>query len=151
VDPEVSRLKFSQEIAKLQTDCQAFVRSAGWEIVGVEYPVLAVIFTHPKTARRVGFRFTCDGWDQDAPSLTLFHPSTGIDLTWDEWPKGGWDAHHPHPVTGRPALCLPGIREYHTHTSHLNDPFVNYRSRGESYTLRHMVHRVQQRFGDTNG
>ena len=151
MDPDVSRLKFAQEIGKITGASAAFVKLARWEIVSTEFPILAVVFTHPRSQRRVGFRFACDGWDQEPPSLALFDPPTGAELSWNQWPKGGWLAHHPHPVTGRPALCLPGIREYHTHTSHLNDPFINYRSRGESYTLLHIVYRVQQRFGDTNG
>ena len=151
MDAAVSRVKFDREIAKLRGDALGFVTAAGWRIVKAEFPILAVVFTHPRTHRCIGFRFLCDGWDQQAPALTLFNPDTEADLTWEEWPKGGWSAHAAHPVGGRPMLCLPGLKEYHTHPSHLNDPFLNYRGRGESYTLCHIVHRVQQRFGDTNG
>ena len=151
MDAEVSRLKFNREIQKLTGEAKAFTEAVGWKIVTAEFPVLAVVFAHPKTRRRVGFRFLCDDWDQEPPSLALFDPETKQELAWQEWPKGGWAAIDRHPVTGRPALCLAGIREYHIHPSHLSDPFLNYRAKGESYTLLHIVHRVQQRFGATNG
>lgn len=33
-----------------------------------------------------------------------------------------------HPETGRPFLCLPGIREYHSHPQHSGDNWLRYRS-----------------------
>lgn len=54
------------------------------------------------------------------------------------------------PTTGEPFLCLPGIHEYHIHSSHLNDPWENLRPR-ETYKLRYIIHRVQERFEVTNG
>jgi Predicted metal binding domain len=150
MDPAVSQKKFDRETELLGGDASSIVHSAGWELAVATYPVLAVIFTHPHSRRRVGFRFVCDGWDDQAPSLTLFDPESKADLTWDKWPQGGWSVGNPHPTTGKPFLCLPGIHEYHTHSSHINDSWENYKAKG-SYTLGFILHRVWQRFGVTNG
>lgn len=150
MDPAVSRRKFDREVALFDPKNADALQLDGWELLEATWPALRVVFTHPKTRRRVGFKFTFDGWDQSPPSLGLFDPEGGGELPWEKWPQGGWSVGNSHPVTGRPFLCLPGIHEYHIHSSHLNDPWENYRAR-DSYKLAHLVHRVCQRFGDTNG
>jgi hypothetical protein len=150
MDPAVSKRKFEREIESLRCQASGFVESAGWEVLEATYPILAVVFPHPRTQRRVGFRFSADDWDEIPPSLVLFDPGSGDELSWLNWPKGGWSAHESHPGTHKPFLCLPGIREYHTHGSHLGDRWDNLRGR-ESYRLRYIIHRVQQRFGATDG
>jgi hypothetical protein len=37
----------------------------------------------------------------------------------------------PHPRTGGPFLCLPGIREYHSHPQHDGDDWLLHRGAGE--------------------
>ena len=150
MDRAVSVRKFEAEVRSLQEETAGFVAARGWTIVAAEYPVLAVIYRHPGTARQIEFRFTCDDWDQVAPSLTLHDATDGRELAWEEWPKGGWSAGSPHPLTGKPFLCLPGIREYHSHSSHIGDTWDGYRLRG-TYRLRDILERVYQRFGDTGG
>ena len=150
MDVEVSRLKFQRELAALRDDSSVFLQHRKWELVSTEFPDLAVVFRHSKSDRRVGFRFRCDGWDGQPPSLSLFDPDKGAELSWDQWPQGSWSAADRHPVTSKPFLCLPGIREYHIHPSHLNDPWDNYRAR-DSYKLRYIIDRVQQKFEVSNG
>lgn len=150
LDVEVSRRKFYQQIALVGEQASDFVQLKGWNVKETDYPTLAVVFKHSKSGRAVGFRFLCDNWDEETPSLSLFDPETGQDLLWDQWPQGGWSAGNPHPRTGKPFLCLPGIREYHIHDSHLNDKWDNLRAR-ESYKLLHLVERVRQKFEETNG
>ena len=48
-------------------------------------------------------------------------PDDGRELPWGKWPKEEWVVHESHPSTGKPFLCLPGIREYHTHSSHVRE------------------------------
>lgn len=150
MDLEVSRRKLTQAITALTEEAGDFVDVRGWVVTSTDYPVLAVVFRHPKSGRRIGFRFLCDHWDEDPPSLSLFDPMSGHELPWEEWPQGGWAAASQHPRTRKPFLCLPGIREYHTHDSHLNDKWEDLRSR-ETYKLLHIVERVNQKFGETNG
>lgn len=148
MDPAVSKLKFDRDADGLRGI--APVLAGGWDIRLAEWPTLTLLFKHPRSQRTVGFTFRCDEWDDLPPSLNLFDPDTGQDLPWGRWPQGVWSVGNPHPVTGKPFLCLPGIREYHTHSSHLGDAWENYRARG-TYSLPYIVHRVWQRFGETNG
>ncbi len=150
MDASVSRKKFERGVAVVDPTADDAISLGGWALREWAYPHLRIVFTHPKSRREVEFRFSFDGWDQQPPSLALHDPVTGLELPWEKWPKGGWSAGNPHPTTNKPFLCLPGIREYHIHSSHLNDPWENYRTRA-SYHLSHILHRVWQRFGDTNG
>lgn len=150
MDPVVSLRKFQSEVQSLQTEAADYAAAKGWRILAATYPVLSVALRHRGSNREIEFRYACDGWDEQPPSLSLHDPDDGRDLIWDEWPQGGWSVGDPHPSTGKPFLCLPGIREYHTHGSHLSDRWDGYRLRG-TYRLRDIVDRVQQRFEDSGG
>ena len=150
MDEAVSRRKFDTEVRSLQADAAAFVRARGWRLVSVIYPTLTIILKHRRSCREVEFRFACDHWDELPPALSLHDPADGRELRWEEWPKRGWKVLAAHPTTGKPFLCLPGIREYHTHTSHIPDKWEGYRLRG-TYRLRDIVDRVHQRFNDSDG
>ena len=150
MDIEVSKLKFNQEKELLLGEAKDFVAARGWDIGEFEYPVLAVILPHPKANRRLGFRFLCDDWDDQPPSLTLFDPATPKEeLPWAKWPRAGWEVFERHNNYSKPFLCLPGIREYHSHQDHRNDLWINRRTL-ESYKLRYIVDRVHQKFSRTN-
>lgn len=152
MNAEVSRLKFEREVGSLSSDARPFTEQRGWEVISTSFPSLEVAFKHHRSGRRVGFRFNFAGWPQQPPSLTLFDPlaSDRPELPWSAWPKGGWSAGDNHPTTHKPFLCLPGIREYHTHTSHLNDAWAGLMNR-DSYSLVGIVERVRQRFQVTDG
>ena len=150
MDRAVSLKKFDKAVQSLQGDAKLYVAGRGWEVGTAAYPMLAVVFTHPRSGRKVEFRFRFDNWDELPPSLDLHDPENGQPLSWEEWPKGGWSVLNPHPCTGKPFLCLPGIREYHTHRSHLGDAWERYRPL-ITYGLLSIVDRVQQRFNDSNG
>jgi hypothetical protein len=150
VDATVSRKKYERDAARFDPAAADAEHIDGWKVQEITWPTFKVVFTHPKSRRAVGFRFLFDNWDQEPPSLSLYDPETGEELPWSKWPQGVWSAGNAHPVTGKPFLCLAGIREYHIHSSHLNDPWSNYRTR-DSYKFGHLIHRVWQRFKDTNG
>lgn len=149
MDPSVSHLKFKSAVEALEGEASGFVAAKGWEIVSNTYPILAVVLHHPRSGRAVEFRFACDSWDELPPSLSLHDPADGRELTWPEWPRGGW-AVGEHPGTRKPFLCLPGIREYHSHPSHINDKWEGYLLRG-SFRIQDIVDRVDQKFGVSNG
>lgn len=150
MDFEVSKLKFDREVEYLTSQGSTAVAHNGWRIGAYAYPILDVVFNHQRTSRDVGFRFHCEGWDEQPPSLVLFDPKEPDKvLTWDQWPKGGWNAGV-HPRTNGPFLCLPGIREYHTHDSHLDHKWEALRPL-HTYGLRYILERVYQKFGTTDG
>ena len=146
----VSLKKFDTAVQLSRADAALYVAGKGWDVGAAVYPTLSVVFRHPRSCRAVEFRFNCDNWDELPPSLTLHDPEDGRELPWEEWPKEVWSVLNSHPSTGKPFLCLPGIREYHTHSSHLGDMWERYRPLS-SYSLLGIVDRVQQRFNDSNG
>ena len=150
IDVEVSRLKFGRAIAQLDGDAAKFVTDAKWDVVMRDYPLFEVVWPHPRSARRVGFRFRFEDWDAMPPRLELFDPATGALLTWSQWPKGGWAVGDAHPTTKMPFLCLPGIREYHEHPNHLGDAWSALRER-DSYSMLYLIERVQQKFRASDG
>lgn len=150
IDPEVSQRKFARALELIDGGAADFVASANWEVVGRDYPVIEVVWKHPRSGRRVGFRFSFDEWDAQAPSLELFDPDTRALLPWERWPKNGWAVGDVHPITKKPFLCLPGIREYHDHSSHFGDSWAALRGR-DTYAIVYLLHRVQQRFEDSDG
>ena len=149
MDEAVSRRKFDAEALALQANVAAFVRAKGWRLVSAIHPTLAIVLRHRRSDREIEFRFGCDHWDELPPSLSLHDPDDGRELRWAEWPKCGWEVHESHPTTGKPFLCLRGIREYHTHSSHIGDKWEGYMVRG-TYRLRDIVDRVDQRFNDSD-
>ena len=150
MDRAVSLRKFDAELRLLSIGAAAYVTAKRWRIISTDYPTLAVALRHSRSSREIEFRFTCDNWDEAPPSLTLHALDDGHELPWDEWPKGGWHALNKHPTTAKPFLCVPGIREYHTHSSHLGDKWDGYRRRG-TYGLCNMIDRVHQKFEQSNG
>ena len=70
----------------------------------------------------------CDNYDTDPPSLTyMANWETTQELPFKDWPKGGIGVVQQHPVTGKPFLCRPGVREFHTHFQHGDEPWDKYR------------------------
>ena len=150
MDRAVSLRKFETEIRSLETAVAAYAATRDWRIVSTAYPTLSVAFLHSRSSREIEFRFACDDWDELPPSLTLHDPTDGRELSWAEWPKEVWSVLASHTSTQKPFLCLPGIREYHSHTSHLGDKWEGYRLQ-TTYRLLYIVDRVHRRFEDSNG
>ena len=150
MDRAVSLRKFEADIRSLSTDAAVFVAAKCWRIIATDYPILAVALRHSRSSREIEFRFSCDDWDHHPPSLTLHDSEGGLELTWEEWPRGEWAALDGHPGTRKPFLCLPGIREFHTHPNHSEDKWDGYRLRG-TYRLANIIDRVQQNFEKSHG
>ena len=89
------------------------------------------------TTRRVVAHFDCSDFDGEPPTLELQTEEREL-LGFDQWPKdlagGGIVADHPdYP---RPFICRRGLREFHTHPEHEDEPWDRYR---ESLTLPRIV------------
>jgi hypothetical protein len=109
----------------------AAVRS--WIINELAYPIIDLAFTAPgRTSLRLAAR--CDDWNSQPPSFGLLAadgtclPAGGAPKEISPNPTSVFNASA-HPLTGFPFICSAGSREYHTHTSHTNDPWESYRSR----------------------
>jgi hypothetical protein len=140
----VSRRKLEREIAEWDAQQEQYVRR-GWRLrrVGdlqVEVLFLATVPVDPQKRLTVvapSVLLSFDDYDLLPPSVRFVDPFTGGPV------HPGLDAllsseHgdrnvlvNPHPRTGLPFLCLPGVREYHQHPQHSGDDWLLHRARGE--------------------
>ena len=86
-----------------------------------------VVFSHP-TAMPLRLRLDCRQWDEVPPSVELLR-ADGAPVT--AAPPNVVGVFHPcpHPITGRFFVCMRGVREYHTHFSHVNEAWENHRGK----------------------
>ena len=124
-----SRALFEEEVAKLG---QELLESRGWTLFAKEFPVLDVGFSAQDGAR-LRLRLLCDDWNERPPSVQ-FIDSEGRPLAVIERDPAGVFNNSPHPSTGRPFVCMKGIREYHIHPSHTNDPWETIKG-GDKFKL----------------
>ena len=99
----------------------------GWEEISCEFPILEVLFT---SAGRVPLRVKmgCADWNELPPSIGLFDREGNYLSVIPRDPAGVFNASS-HPCVGRPFICMRGSLEYHTHPSHLNDPWEQLRGK----------------------
>ncbi len=128
----LSRALFDRQVGSLD---RRFVERRGWTVVTAQYPVLDVIFNHP-TRPPLRLRMTCVEWDDLPPSIELLTadgayipPSLPADHPYSYVFTGGSSIFNsgPHPNTNRPFICMRGSLEFHTHSSHLQESWDNYR------------------------
>lgn len=132
--PELSRQLFEEEVGKILGNADLMV-DRGWVVLIASYPEFTVAVKHRKTNRIRVFRFVFDEWNDLPPKLSLVDGETLQELPGAMWPTDGlghW--HHTGWIsaggisTSQPFMCMAGIREYHTHQSHVNDSWENYKS-----------------------
>lgn len=125
---------------------QRLLELRGWAVNRMSYPVLDVTFL---SAGRKSFRvrLICNNYNSNPASFELLSPD------------GFYLAHVPlgsgvingglHQNTGRPFICTPGSLEYHTHPSHLNDSWENYKGKS-GYDLGGMLTQIYNAWLKTN-
>jgi len=111
-----SRAVFEDEVTKFRPE---LFENRGWTLFSKEYPILEVGFSATDSAR-LRVRLTCDDWNDRPPSIEFFDWE-GRPLASIERDPAGVFNNSPHPVTGKPFVCMKGAREYHTHPSHTAD------------------------------
>lgn len=101
--------------------------SRGWEIMDKKFPTLVIAF-HREGRKSIRLHFKCDNWNAEPPAISLLdgqgQPLTAV-------PAGGSGIFNAGPHSKRPGpfICMAGSREYHTHESHINDKWDNYKLR----------------------
>lgn len=143
VDPEVTRRKFRRELAQWKMHARHTER--GWLILRedeeestVEIAFLGrVAISTGQTALPIvacAVRVSYDNYDIQPPSLTFIdafsrEPARPHVGAFRQPGEGGRNVLiGAHPETGRPFLCFPGIREYHSHPQHSGDDWLLHRS-----------------------
>ena len=168
VDPEVSKAKFEREL-KAFSSLEDFYRERGIILIRASFPDVVLIFTAARirplmTVFAVKINFT--NYNIEAPSVQFIDPLTEAPLKMEQLgshmarrsvvPKDAENkqgqahvipslstliqAHQPHQI---PFLCLPGVREYHRHPAHSQDPWLAHRNTGEG-TLGFLVDQLHK-------
>jgi hypothetical protein len=154
VHPEASRELFNEGVDQLQSN-KTLLGERGWIVLKAEYPDFHLAVRHRRTGKIRVFAFKCDDWNEKPLSLTLIDCQTLEELRGHLWPFGtahwhqsGWES--PAGLqTSIPFMCMRGIREYHTHKSHVADLWSNYRDQPDC-SLANLVLQVTEAFQQAN-
>ncbi|MHB8390261.1 MAG: putative metal-binding protein [Acidobacteriaceae bacterium] len=127
--PAAAKALFEEAVSNLSP---ALARRRGWVFHAIEFPMIDCSFTAPARAT-LRLRLLCDDWNDLPPAISL-HSADGVFLT--TLPRNSTNVFNPgpHPATQRPFICMRGAREYHTHPSHVSDPWESLKN-SPSYTL----------------
>ena len=124
-----SRALFEDEVKKLRPE---LLETRGWVLFAKEYPILDVGFT-ARDGAKIRLLLSCQEWNDRPPSVDL--------LDWDgqrlpaiQRDPAGVFNNSAHPQTGRPFICMKGVREYHTHPSHARDAWESIKG-SDNFTL----------------
>jgi Predicted metal binding domain len=156
VDPAVARRKFERELETYGA-MASDRRKLGWWILSADFPEVLVAFAHPRLKPPsviVGAVLDFTNYDVWAPSVTLVNPFTkepyrardlpaaltfsrrvNVELPAQFAGFGQGQAEQPllvaHSPDDIPFLCIPGVREYHSHPAHSGDSWFLHRGLGE--------------------
>ncbi len=136
MNKEASRALFDEQTKDFTDE---LLQARNWRLFSREFPVLDVGFE--ATGRQpIRIRMQCDDWNELPPVVTLLKLDGEI---LRPVPSGPPSIFHqgPHNVTSLPFVCMAGTREYHTHSSHISDPWDNYKTKS-GYDLGGILTRI---------
>lgn len=113
----------------------------GWVVHSKLFPELDISFRDP-SRQELRLKFRCDDWNDSPPSVALLTPDAAY-LSAVPTMRSGNNIFNggPHDHTRRPFICMIGVREYHTHPSHVGDLWSNYKAL-DSYTLGNIIEQI---------
>lgn len=96
-----------------------------WVVNAISYPTVDISFT-ASGRKNFRVRMICKDYNEKPPSIEFLHQDGSYIMT---TPTGhGVINGGQHNNTLRPFMCSPGSLEYHTHPSHVNDLWENYKN-----------------------
>lgn len=131
-----SKALFEDQTRRLEGD---ILNARKWRLFSRDFPVLDIVFEQPE---REPFRvlMDCADWNELPPWVSLLTIDGEALKTAPTGPTGIFN-QGPHPITKRIFVCMAGTREYHTHPSHTNDIWDNYKQRS-GYDLGGILTRI---------
>jgi len=149
--PQLAEELFSEGVEKIKCN-HSFLANRGWLVLTSTYPSVRIAVRHSRTGKVRVFDFRFDDWNDQPPALQLVDAETLDSLPGSQWPRdnssrwhaSGWTSAG-NIVTPKPFMCMAGIREYHSHASHVNDHWANYRDLPD-YSLENIVLQVAEAF-----
>jgi hypothetical protein len=141
VPREVSEHKLSEELAQWHDNADVY-RRRGWVLLSakdlcVDIGFLATVafgdVLLPAVTAAIRLDYT--NYDLWPPSLTFIEPRSGEKAVppvqaLERVGDGVRNALLGHPATGELFLCVPGLREYHSHPQHTGDDWLLHRNAG---------------------
>lgn len=121
VDRNVSLRKFKRETDTLLRLRNEYL-ARGWDIKEVSYPTIKIHFLNSSGKAVIGIIVDCN--DYNFMPVSVVYTNTKFEpLKFNQLPIFVCQGARPlviqeHPLTHRPFICLPGIREYHSHYEH---------------------------------
>ena len=122
----VSRTLFDRDISGL-SDRLLTVRN--WNLYSREFPILDVGLRAVGRAE-LRLRLVTKNWNDEPPSVEILNNEGEFLTRLPQYPGSPFN-NNAHPRTGRPFVCMAGINEYHTHPSHSNDAWANYKDKAD--------------------
>lgn len=114
MDVLVAKRVFEREAVQGIRDNQDLLALRGWQVLACEFPMLVVKFAPTPSGRAHIVQVDAHDFGEQALRWKLVKDEDG-------YPE----------LPGKPFVCVVGLIDYHSHQSHLNDPFENYRFRVE--------------------
>lgn len=154
VDPEVTRQKFTQELANFLSAKEHY-RKMGVILLDDAYPDLYFGFAAPTlspVAIIFAVKINFDNYDVLPLSVQFVHPLTfqlmKASQLHTKLPRKLENSPLPQPLLQadkdeKPFVCIPGVREYHEHTFHTGDSWFLYRSKGKEGSLCFILDNLQ--------
>jgi len=106
------------------TPARPYLQRVGATLIVAEYPDLVFEVPHPRSGKACRFRVRYDDFDAQPASIQVVG-SDNQPLPFAQWPQGGiWNPEN------NGTLCVPGVREYHAHSSHRSEPWEQHRAAG---------------------
>lgn len=168
VDPEVSKIKFDRELKNFRL-IEKYNKERGVILLRASFPDIVLAFSAAMirpviVAFAVNINF--DNYDLEAPSIKFVDPLTENPVIMNQllthMPRKIVDKNintqiegqfqdpvsfncliQSHPPDQIPFLCFSGVREYHDHPFHSNDPWFAHRNTGEG-TLGFLVDQLHK-------
>ena len=153
IEPSVSQQKFVAEIREFR-QIERDWRKKGVLCLDTSFPFAEFLFTalnmKPNTILfAVSIDFT--NYDLQPPSIVFIDPFTGHPVLFNEMQVKFFQVNAVPVAEAAPGmiiqttpqlilmmgtdrapfLCIPGVREYHEHPAHSNDPWLRHRGKGE--------------------
>jgi hypothetical protein len=135
--PLLTKKEAEKEISKLTSK---FLEQRGWEILNHLQPRLKIKFSAPAREDLL-VDVNYDDYPSSPPSY-IFRNFKDEILTSIPSLPGGFINMSAHPISQSAFICAPGAREYHSHSSHVNDLWDNYRSLSDEYGIVAMLSKI---------
>lgn len=158
IDLAISKAKFDQEVEQF-LDGAEIHRKRGIIVLDYAFPDIKLAFCAPQiipTPIVFAVNINYTNYDMEPLSVKFIDPFTfrliSVPELRHQFGRRGPVVNGKGQIQplalglpdGTPFICLPGIREYHNHPDHSNDPWLTHRGKGGEGTLGFIIEKLHQ-------